>query len=702
MSNRRKLRVPPRYERPAHLRPDLGDAEGEAAYRASWGAQRRDTARAAGLGQLRELGKTGRNRADRRQHHLPAATFNGHDLTPYLAGPRTVATVESAPAVEQCTLRETAGGGIRITEAKRDALGAMVVPINIIRSGWNSSKSRYYGAAMLERDVPLVYPKGTHMFMNHPTRTEEEELPERSLLTLAGVFAETPWATRTDDGGTMMCTEARIFGPWQAFLAEAAPYIGVSINGHGTGDHGEADGHHGFVVEALTYGQSVDFVTRPGAGGGIVTLVESAREADGGGPFTGPRFRAALDAVVRSSATREAATLGAYLESRIHLGFTQMADDLYGSGYVTRAERIAASSAVGDALAAFVAALEAKAPQLYQRGRYDEPAEADTSEAARAKRTRETSAGLSRQRLEAAVQTAYTGDDRYAWVCDYDPDAGTVWFETSQPAMPMRTWQQSYTVGTNGAVTLTGERLEVRARTVYEPIPKATETQDSAPADRGGAAVSEATTTPDGAPPARTAGTAPETTQERQAVMAEIPDNELAALRESATAGETARNQLTALTQERDGALAELAGYRAGATARPIIDALLAESDLPAAAANRVRAQFAQPGALPLAESTRALNEDALRVQVGASIKAEAAYLAAISESAGAGRVAGLGTPGTSAFAPAFGSGASTSSVVGGTATGALPTTATEALVESFKAIGMSPEAARAAALGRN
>lgn len=78
------------------------------------------------------------------------------------------------------------------------------------------------------------------------------------------------------------------------------------------------------------------------------------------------------------------ASLGQWLESRIHLLFTEIADGLFGDGYLTREERIGLSNAIGDALAAFVAATETNAPEVYARPRWQEApaADADMAEAA--------------------------------------------------------------------------------------------------------------------------------------------------------------------------------------------------------------------------------------------------------------------------------------------------------------------------------
>lgn len=68
---------------------------------------------------------------------------------------------------------------------------------------------------------------------------------------------------------------------------------------------------------------------------------------------------------------REAGTLGAWLESRLHLTLTQIADDLFGDGFVTREERITLSGAIGDALTTYNERIMADAPQLYQRDRWE-------------------------------------------------------------------------------------------------------------------------------------------------------------------------------------------------------------------------------------------------------------------------------------------------------------------------------------------
>lgn len=656
--SRLKTRVPRRYERPAAFRPALGDRAGELGVRAGY----REGVRA---------------RVDNARAETAAAQLADQLIASgrvaVVDEPRELATVESTatltrPAGEVRT-HESVGGAI--TEAPKDTASGRLVTIDIIRSGWNASGSRYYPVDVLERDVPKIYGKSTQMYIDHPSATEGDDRPERSLQTLAGVFVDEPWAVRENDGSVTMRTTARVFGPWQPLIREAWDTIGVSINGNGRGDYGTAEGRQGLIIDELTSGRSVDFVTVPGAGGRVLGLLESDRPAP-------------ADVV-----TREAGTLGAYVESRIHLGFTELGDELYAGGYLNRAERITLSGAIGDALGVFVARVESQAPQLYQRGKYDGPdGDGDdvmTTEAAET-RTREATVEQSRQAIDRALCTAYGTAGGYCWVQDFDPDAGLVWFTAADPPAdrdapigPSRTWQQSY-ITSGGAAYLTGERVEVRPRTVYEPVAAATYESARSLVDLRGR---KATKTTAGGPPAasRNGPNAPAITTKEGAMpekSAEVVAREAAVAR--ATTAEI-----------------KLARYEAGDAARPIVDQLLTEAaDLPAAAATRVRGEFGV-AVLPLTESNT-LDEAALRESVGAAIKREQEYAAQLLEGAGVGAVRGNGA--------AAGAGSGIPATFGTTATteaaGAPDEATREALVKQYMSRGhMTREAAEAAVNGR-
>lgn len=201
-----------------------------------------------------------------------------------------------------------------------------------------------YPAATLQQAAhDRVFPAGLHMFLDHPGATEESDRPERSVRDLAGTLtSDAEWRESPEPG---LYATARVYPQWRGVLAEMADDIGLSIRGYGEQDSSG-------TVTRLTQALSVDFVTRAGRGGRILALVESARRG-----------------------LAEARNAGEWLESRIHLRFTEMADQLFGDGHLTRDERIVLSAGIGQALTAFTTHVQAEAPHLYDRDPYDLPAQ---------------------------------------------------------------------------------------------------------------------------------------------------------------------------------------------------------------------------------------------------------------------------------------------------------------------------------------
>jgi hypothetical protein len=74
---------------------------------------------------------------------------------------------------------------------------------------------------------------------------------------------------------------------------------------------------------------------------------------------------------------REKSNLAEWLESRLHLSLTTMADELFGNGIVTRDERIVLSGAIGVALDSYHQFLVDNAPQLFDRSQYEDAPAAD-------------------------------------------------------------------------------------------------------------------------------------------------------------------------------------------------------------------------------------------------------------------------------------------------------------------------------------
>lgn len=149
-----------------------------------------------------------------------------------------------------------------------EAIGGNV-PIKIIAPGWGSSG--YYSAEVLKRDGPKAFKAGLHMYVDHPTPQEEAARPERSVKDLAAVLASDAQWMEAGKAGPGLYATAKVFGDHATTIAERAKDIGVSIRALGQARAGEAEGRKGPIIEAITVGKSVDFVTLPGAGGAVLT-----------------------------------------------------------------------------------------------------------------------------------------------------------------------------------------------------------------------------------------------------------------------------------------------------------------------------------------------------------------------------------------------------------------------------------------------
>lgn len=185
---------------------------------------------------------------------------------------QTVYTPAEAAAREAGTT-DIAGDVVPLVEKAVRTDGT--VPIKAIAPGWGSSG--YYPAEVLERDGPAIFKAGTHMFIDHPSASEEADRPERSVRELGGVFeSDARWEADGPDGPGLYA-DIRPLGEFAAHLDSLAPHIGVSIRAMGRAAAGEAEGRKGPVIESLVAAKSVDFVTRAGAGGKVLSLLEAAR-----------------------------------------------------------------------------------------------------------------------------------------------------------------------------------------------------------------------------------------------------------------------------------------------------------------------------------------------------------------------------------------------------------------------------------------
>ena len=163
--------------------------------------------------------------------------------------------VESAATLEQ----------IKLIEAKAD------YEIKLIAPGKGSSA--FYPKEVLQRDGPKVFKAGTHVYLNHPTAAEEAARPEGDVKNLAGVLTTTAAYNESHAKGPGLYARMKVFADHAQTVEEKAPHVGMSIRASGKAESKQLkDGLP--VLTELTSAESVDVVTRAGAGGMI--LSESA------------------------------------------------------------------------------------------------------------------------------------------------------------------------------------------------------------------------------------------------------------------------------------------------------------------------------------------------------------------------------------------------------------------------------------------
>lgn len=148
--------------------------------------------------------------------------------------------------------------------------------IKLIDAGWGSSG--YYGADVLKAaGEAAVFPAGTQMFLDHPTRTEEYDRPERTVRDLSAILKED---ARYDADLKALVAEAKVFPSYRKLLEDMHEDIGVSIRAYCESEPGEAEGRNGTIITELVEAISVDYVTRAGRGGQVMAVLESARAVE--------------------------------------------------------------------------------------------------------------------------------------------------------------------------------------------------------------------------------------------------------------------------------------------------------------------------------------------------------------------------------------------------------------------------------------
>lgn len=148
-----------------------------------------------------------------------------------------------------------------------------LLPVTVIRPGFTTSKDRYYQKATLAEAVKDGVFNNVKMFTDHGT---EGETPVRSVTKWVSTLKE----TNLGPGGEIKGMVNIIRKEWRTFIEELDEagelgQLGLSINAFGDGQTTMIEGYKTLSVDKIIKARSVDWVTYPGAGGGVDALLES-------------------------------------------------------------------------------------------------------------------------------------------------------------------------------------------------------------------------------------------------------------------------------------------------------------------------------------------------------------------------------------------------------------------------------------------
>lgn len=144
--------------------------------------------------------------------------------------------------------------------------------VRIIESNVQGS-SGFYTSEMLEAYGPAAFPAKTLSHVDHPSLTEREDRPERSVLTLGGYTVSDPIVE--SDG---LYVDMFFAGKAREIVENFGSVIGLSIRAQGDVEESERDGVTIREVKAIHPSplNSIDLVTIPGAGGKVISALQES------------------------------------------------------------------------------------------------------------------------------------------------------------------------------------------------------------------------------------------------------------------------------------------------------------------------------------------------------------------------------------------------------------------------------------------
>ena len=173
------------------------------------------------------------------------------------------------------TARELQMGSMREAKIGDDGM----VLIKIIDAGVGTCG--LYSAEVLKKACEAnKFPAGLQMFANHQTAEERAKRPEGEIEKLAAITRENGYWDEQGPDGPAVYAKSQVMANWRPTMEALASDIGTSWDGSCAYTWGEVGGREMPIVEEILHVKSVDFVTRAGRGGKIMSLQEAARDND--------------------------------------------------------------------------------------------------------------------------------------------------------------------------------------------------------------------------------------------------------------------------------------------------------------------------------------------------------------------------------------------------------------------------------------
>lgn len=158
---------------------------------------------------------------------------------------------------EQITFKEALAGALAPSDDG-------TYPVTLLTPGLGATA--YYSEAVIKRDAPKAFPKGTHVYLTHQREASGEPSPEKLLGTLVQ-----DTTIRESDGAAV--NRFKPMKRWAEFVEDVHEHVGLSICAGGTATIGTMEGRQVKMAESIEYhiSNSVDMVSYPGrAGSGFV------------------------------------------------------------------------------------------------------------------------------------------------------------------------------------------------------------------------------------------------------------------------------------------------------------------------------------------------------------------------------------------------------------------------------------------------